>query len=221
MSLIAKVNDTVEYPLPEPGSYSARCVRVIDLGTQQSMTKGGLKENHQTYIEWELFGENGAEESPFLVGNRYNFYLTPNSFLRKALENWRGTPFADEGIKQFDLYNVLGKDCDLGVVHNKVGEKTYANVSSILPTKKGEKAKIANYKQATPLLYFDLDKAGQIGFQTDYDSVPKWLQGIIHKSKEWPDVMRKMHGNGQQAPQAQQWPAPTELDEDELAVMPF
>ena len=201
MGLILKYDESSQFILPDPGSYSARCVRVVELGTQQSMTKGGIKKFPQVQIEWELFGESGAEEKPLIVGSRYNLFLSPTSYLRKTLESWRGHPFTLEELAGFDLYNVLGKDCSLGVIHNKVGEKTYANTSSVLPIRKGEVAKVAGYKQATELLYLSLDKAGEIGFQTDYDLTPKWLQNIIHKSKEWPDVMRKMHGGT--APQAQ------------------
>lgn len=218
MSLVLSYDDTKQFKLPDPDTYTARCVRIIELGTQVASYNGNTKEVKKCWIEWELFGEEGAEAEPFLVGNRYTLSLHPDSALRGILKSWRGRDFTPEELAGFDLYNVLGKDCTLGIIHNKVGEKTYANVSSVSSPMKGMATKLKGVEATTPLLYFTLSKAGEIGFQTDYDAVPEWLQKVIHKSKEWPDVMRKMHGNGQQA---QQWPAPTELDEDELAVMPF
>lgn len=224
MSLTFSYTQKGEYTLPEPGTYNARCVRVIDLGTQQTTFQGQVKTPKQVMIQWELFGDEGAEEKPFIISERYNCNpgtaLHPKGKLRPMLASWRGRDFTPEEEAAFDAYNLLGKDCMVSIIHS-TGEKTYANVASVAPPMKGMLTKLKGFQATTDLLYFDLSKAGQIGFQTDYGSLPEWIQNIIHKSKEWPDVMRKMHGGT--APQAQ--PATdgmaVELDDEELATMPF
>ena len=44
-------------PVP-PGSYVARCISVIDLGTQVSNGKFGEKAAHKARLSWEVFGDD-------------------------------------------------------------------------------------------------------------------------------------------------------------------
>ena len=44
-------------PVP-PGSYVARCISVIDLGTQVSNGKFGEKAAHKVRLSWEVFGDD-------------------------------------------------------------------------------------------------------------------------------------------------------------------
>jgi hypothetical protein len=192
MSLVLSYDDTKQYKLPDPGTYNARCVRIIELGTQLRSFNGDSKESEMCLMDWELFGEEGPEAKPYLINARYTLSLHPESSLRKILKSWRGRDFTPEELAGFDLYNVLGKDCLLSIIHNKSAEKTYANVAGVSPLMKGMVGKLKAFEATTPLLYFSLVKAGQIGFQTDWDAVPVWVQNIIKKSKEWPDVLRKM-----------------------------
>lgn len=65
-------------------------------------------------------------------GRPYPWPLVPPS-----LESWRGKPFTPEELAGFDLKNVLGLSCFVGVVHETKGDKTYANLASVMKLPKG------------------------------------------------------------------------------------
>jgi hypothetical protein len=57
--------------------------------------------------------------------------------LRKDLESWRGRAFTDAELKNFDLEVLIGANCLLNVVQSSKNGSTYANVSAVMPIKKG------------------------------------------------------------------------------------
>jgi len=42
---------------PPTGSHSARCISIIDIGTQRSTYEGEVQVKHQLVIRWELSNE--------------------------------------------------------------------------------------------------------------------------------------------------------------------
>lgn len=118
------------------GAYVARCYRVIDLGTQTFAVKGETKRAHQVLISWEL-GKAMADGKPYTIGEKYTLSLNEKAKLSAVLEGWRGRKFTEVERAGFDLKNILGKVCFLNVVHVQRGEKTYANVASVMPLPDG------------------------------------------------------------------------------------
>ena len=119
------------YELAPAGTYPARCIRVVDLGTQE--TKFGKK--RQVYITWEI-DELMESGKPFVVSSKYTASINDKSNLGKDLNQWRGKPFTDEERREFELFSILGHACMLSVEQNQSGEKTYANVGGVLPLPK-------------------------------------------------------------------------------------
>ena len=72
--------------------------------------------------------------------------------LRQDLDAWRGVPFKDDEADGFDITKLLDKFCKIQVVHNVSGDKTYANVGSIMTTKKTAEAvnEIVGFSVADP-----------------------------------------------------------------------
>ena len=166
-------NSGGDFPKAPVGTHVARCYQVIDLGHQKTTWQGEDKWLHKVMLSWELCNELMDDGKPFAVSARYTVSLSEKSLLRPTLEAWRGKPFTDEELNGFDVKNVLGAYCMVGVVHNTDNGKTYANVSAILPLPKGMAKPVA----FNPTLYFDLEN-------DDVTKLPDWLQKTVKKSRE-------------------------------------
>ena len=162
-----------DFPKAPIGTHVARCYQVIDLGHQKITWQGKEKWQPKIMFTWELCNELMEDGRPFAVSNRYTLSLAESSMLRPVLEGWRGKPFSEDELNGFDVKNVLGAYCMLGVVHNSNDGKTYANVSAVLPLPKGMAKPVAINKD----LCFDIDK-------DDVSVLPDWLQATVKKSRE-------------------------------------
>lgn len=166
-------------PIPE-GSYIAICVRVVDLGTQASSYKGADKLQRKVLIAWEVPDvevEFDGETKPALVQSRYTASLADKATLRKHLEAWRGRKFTDEELRGFDLKNVLGKACQIQVLHSDDG--AYANVVAIMALPKGLPAPNPHH----PLTHFSLDE-GEFS-EGIYGTLTEKMQTLIAQSPEY------------------------------------
>ena len=145
MTILAKASDKEfeKFPLPDEGTVLAVCAGVWDLGMQKTSYNGIDKLQHKVVIAWELSQLIDAPESdyngmPYMLSKTYTLSLYENSNLRKVLESWRGKSFDEETIKNgFDVEKLYGINCLVGVSHVTKGDKTYANITSLLPLMKG------------------------------------------------------------------------------------
>ena len=101
------------YELSPPGSHTAICFRVVDLGTQFGMY--GPK--RQILISWELPDEQMADGRPFTVSRRYTFSSNRKSALRADIEGWLGRVLTATDFGRFDLSQLLGSTCLVGIKH--------------------------------------------------------------------------------------------------------
>lgn len=114
-------------PAPE-GTWNAVCVDVWPF--YEESTPWGNKT--KTRLTWELDAKMD-DGRPFIVSKSYTVSLHEKSGLYKDLKSWRGgKAFTAEEIDAFDLENVLGKPCQLVVVHNEKDEAVYANIIAVL-----------------------------------------------------------------------------------------
>ena len=135
MAIIATAGDsTTHAPAPE-GVHQAVCVDVIDKGMQPNQFKNGALQ-HKIDIAWQI-GELRDDGKRFVVYKRYTLSLNEKATLRHDLESWRGKKFTREEEMGFDVETVIGVNGLINVQHNTKGEKTYANVVSIMPLVKG------------------------------------------------------------------------------------
>ena len=121
-----------------PGTYPARCYKLIDLGTQLSEYQGESKRRHQIIIGWELPTElmtsGEYEGQPFTASKFYTLSLSEKSTLRPHLVNWRGRDFTPEELAGFELKKLLNKTCLLSIVHDDKGR---AKVGGVMALPKG------------------------------------------------------------------------------------
>lgn len=162
-------------PVPA-GTHVGICVLVADMGIQAG---GKFKPTRKIYLRWELPGEqiewtdrDGKKHSgPMVIGKQYTLSLSEKANLRADLESWRGRMFTEVELKGFDVVNVLGKPCLIGVTHNTVGTKTYANISAVMGLPKGTPVPTAHNK---PVSYSPDEHD-----QSIFDGLPQWIQEAI------------------------------------------
>lgn len=121
------------------GSYLARCVQLIDLGTQTSNFEGETKKARKVLIAWEILDDECRRDDgqPFILSKRFTQSLHEKAALRKTLEAWRNRTFTPPELKGFDLGTVLGKDAFLSVIHTDKDGKTFANIAAVMKPPKG------------------------------------------------------------------------------------
>lgn len=157
---------------PEPGTWSAVCTRIIDLGTQTTTWKEKTKRARKVLLAWEL-DQKMADGRPFLATARFTASIHEKATLGKFLEGWRGRAFTDEERAGFDLKNILGQPCLLTLV--KDGD--YTNVVSAVKLPKG----MVPLEAVGPLTLFDLNN-----FSAEvYAEMSEGLRATIAKSPEY------------------------------------
>ena len=170
-------------PIPS-GVHMAVCYAIFDIGTQKKEWKGEVKFQRQVVICWELPDERGDFEKdgkvqslPRAISQFYTLSLGEKANLRRDLENWRGKPFSDTELAGFSLKNILGKACQLQVVHKpKQGGGVWSNISGVMALPKGVKPP----EPENPL------KLWAIG--DPKDGVPEWILRKAGESEEMKDA---------------------------------
>lgn len=212
------------------GNHIARCIRVIDLGTQRNEMYD--KDRHQIVIMWEVpneiktytvKGENGAPDKevsePFTVTKFYTLSLAETSHLRPDLESWRSKPFTEEELEGFDMKKLLGVPCMVNVIHKprKQGTGVNAAVTAVTSLPKGIDCPPAHHE----LQFFSLDPedyGSDAELQASFEKVSKGYQKQIEKSHEW---KARESGAQQPAQKSTQSEDPAPLGADEFDDIPF
>lgn len=195
-------------PVPQ-GVHLAICVNVIDLGWQPQTGKFP-KPKHQVYFKFEIpdvqttWTKDGEEKTgPATIGRKFGLSLSDKSHLKPFLVSWRGKPFTSEELEAFDVTSVIGKICQLSVVHEE-GEvdgrkKIFARISGAFPLVKEQKEALAKNparsKPSTELLVYSPEAHDQ----AIYDALPEWMQDAIEKRVEDPNAITDAH-TGSQVP---------------------
>lgn len=125
-----------DFELVPAGTHFAICTRVIYIGIQEKKYPDGTKEMPEVYLGFEIpdiqveFKKDGKDvKAPAVIGRTFTLNIGNKSNLGPFLENWRGKKFTKEDIENgFDITSILGKVCNLGVVHTDDGK--YANITS-------------------------------------------------------------------------------------------
>jgi hypothetical protein len=169
------------------GTHAARCIRLIDLGTQQGEWQGKPTFKNQVLVMWELPDElmeaqdgGDGQPRPFIVSKFYTNSLSEKANLRKDLTTWRGRDFTDEELDRFDLQSILGHACLLSVVEKGPG-KEGVKVAGVMKLPKGQEVK----HPVNPPSAFWLDEFDQTAFETLSDGIKK----IIQKSPEYQEAV--------------------------------
>lgn len=179
MAIMAKEGGKSFEPVSE-GVHTAVCVKIIDLGEQRSQLYD--KVSRKVMLTWEVTDETiqiEGEDKPRVISKEYTLSLGEKAILRQHLEAWRNKRFSEQELKGFDLANVLGKACQLQVLHN---EKGYANIKTIMAVPKGMPA----IQPSGETLYFDLSDKGCLEL---LDKLPGWIQDKVKESSTYKELV--------------------------------
>lgn len=173
-----KIKDRAKPKAPpvEPGVYMAVCIGFIDLGKQYSeMFKS--HSNKGMYV-WELPGETieiDGEQKPRQLSKEFTISSSSKSNLRKFIESWNSKSYSDDEFLDFDLFDQIGKPCQINVVLNE--SKEYSNVDNIMPIPRGFPAPTTDTKQ----IRWDMEQWDDAVFA----ELPEWIQDKIKKSTQY------------------------------------
>lgn len=156
-----------EFELVPPGTHTAVCVLIADVGIQPG---GNFGPKHKVLFMFETPDNRTSDSNkPLIITERHTASMNKKANMRLMLEGWRGASFTDEDAATFDVRKVLGRPCLVGVVHNKSGDKTYANITQVLALPKGMPVP----KAEAPLIYYGPDD------DSDYDKLPPWVKKLV------------------------------------------
>jgi len=187
MSIIAKGNEkSSSFPSIPIGVHKARCVKVIDLGTQKSEFEGNIAWKRQVLVIWEIPEQLNETSEPLTISRFYTLSLHEKSNLGIDLTSWRGRPFSETEKKGFNIEKLVGNTCLLNVIQGNKNNK----VGSIMPLPKGDK--IA--EQYHTGVVFDLEKY-QKGQKEVFNQLSEGIRNIILRSKELEGLEHKDNGD--------------------------
>lgn len=132
------------YKMAPAGQFQAVCAEVIDLGhsTKTFRNDAGQDESRSVHEIQYVFQLNKVDDETgkrFNVRSRpFNLILSEKSNLRAFLLAWRGHDLTDAELAPPGVdVDLTGRNAIISVVHNKVGDKSYANIGSIMPLLEG------------------------------------------------------------------------------------
>lgn len=171
-----------EFKQPPIGTFVARCISIIDLGTQKGEYQGKPNIARKCYVAWELPNEKMEDGRPFIVGKFYTASLGEKANLRKDLVNWRGKAFTAEELMGFEERNLLDKTCMLSLTENANNKVRVTGVMS-------KPKEVPAPDRVNEIVYFSLEK--DRFSQDTFNSLSDWFKGEIMKSPEWAELKAK------------------------------
>ena len=138
------------------GTYQARCIRLIDMGTQTTDYQGETKTARKVLMGFEILDTEVRRDDgqPHVVSKRFTASLHEKAALRKTLVSWKGKDFTPTELKAFDLAAVLGKTCLIALVDSAKDGKTYTNIAAIMAAPKGTTPPEGTCNE--PLVHWDM-----------------------------------------------------------------
>lgn len=188
--------DQKTYAITPAGTHVARCVQIIDQGTQEVNYEGKVKNQAKIFILYELplkmdqfeDKDGNMKELPFAAVKTYTNSLYEQSALYKHLSAWLGQPFVEEP-ESFSYSQIMSRPCMVTVVHNTVKDKTYANIASVTALPDGMECP----DQINPSIFLDLDDFDKQVF----DNLSERMQDKIALSPEYQSLPHLQSKEGQ------------------------
>ncbi len=176
MSIIATTSSSDKFVGVSTGVHKARCVRMIDLGTQRNEYQGEVSWKRQILVSWEVPSELNNSGEPLLISKFYTLSLHEKSNLGKDLTAWRGRAFTELEKQQFDITALLGVPCMLNIVEGRNGN---TKVGSVMPLPKNDTLEPQFHEN----LQFSIDDF-ENGSNEAFMALSEGIRNIILRSKE-------------------------------------
>jgi hypothetical protein len=179
--LKAPKNENAKSEIPA-GTHVARLYQIVHIGTSHFEYQGQQKSSDKIRLTFELCNEKrefkeGEGEKPLSISREFGLSMGKKSHLRPFVENMLGVALQDTEAYNFDLEDLLGRDCLLNVVHTEKNGNTYADIKGATPLPKGMTAP----EQVNPSKVYDVTTITVAELAT----LPQFLQDKITASDEW------------------------------------
>ena len=171
--LMATAQNNSAFKQIPAGVHSARCVRVVDLGTQRKEFNGETSWKREVLITWEVPAEM-HEGVPMTVSKFYTLSLHEKSNLGADLTSWRGRAFTETEKQGFDISKLIGVTCMLNCIEGMNGK---IKINSIMPHSGDIE------KQFHDSLFFSIDDY-QKGDKSVFEELTPGLANIVLKAQE-------------------------------------
>ncbi|MEL8055952.1 MAG: hypothetical protein AAGK66_07350 [Pseudomonadota bacterium] len=187
---------------PTPaGQHLGVLTRLIDLGTQPG-SQMYPQPKRKILMGWEIpaqrvqYEKDGQQhEGPVLHYERMTFSGNSKALFRQRLEMWRGRPFTEQELAEFDMKSMLMVGATIQIAHTVKGDKTYADMQAILAPPKEQWP-----QPEGQVIYVSLEPNR---FDQDaYSALSDKLKATIAQSPEY----KAMFGEGQVQPTQQSAP---------------
>ena len=180
MSIIATTSSSDKFVGVSTGVHKARCVRMIDLGTQRSEYQGEVSWKTQILVSWEVPNELSNSGEPLLISKFYTLSLHEKSNLGKDLTAWRGRAFTELEKQQFDITALLGVPCMLNIVESRNGN---TKVGSVMPLPKNDTLE-PQFHENLQISIDDFENGSNEAFM----ALSEGIRNIILRSKELENI---------------------------------
>ncbi|PQA83205.1 hypothetical protein C5F52_10915 [Limnohabitans sp. TS-CS-82] len=179
--MIISENTAANFAPCPAGTFLARCVRLLDLGTQTTDYQGETKTAHKVLLAFEILDADVRRDDgqPHVVSKRFTASLHEKSALRKMLASWRGRDFTPDELKAFDTRAVLGKTCLISLVESIKDGTNYTNIAGIMAAPKAMQPPEGTCNES--LLHWDMAAPDWVTFA----ALPKRVQEQIEASPEF------------------------------------
>jgi hypothetical protein len=188
--------------LIEPGTYPARCVGMVHIGTLTQEYEGQEKHINKVRLTFEMptelhvFSDEKGPQ-PFVVSKKFTLSFHEKGKLRPFLESWRGKKFTGEEIKNFDITKLLGAPCTLTLSEGETAKGVkYTDITGIGKVMKGM---VVPDMISKPLIF------GYTPFNLNvFNSLPEFLQEEIKTTPEYMAVINEEFLEQNQGVEAQE-----------------
>lgn len=189
-----------ERNLPEPGTYKARCIQIIHVGTLNEKFMEHDKMINTVRFVWELldcydpetgdypiFNEEKGPQ-PYVITQKYTYVLSEKSNLFKLIERWTkaSKPSKDE-LLAYDISTLLGKPCNITIEHgeSKSG-KAFVEIVLLSSPVKPKPGQPGYDKPMNELVLFDIDDFEEETFQMLFPWVQKEISTTVEFKEQFP-----------------------------------
>jgi len=199
--ITVSANERKPRELVPAGSHTARCFKMIHIGTVEDMYEGKPRVQNKVRItfevldEFRVFKEEDGEQ-PMLIDKEYTVSFHENANLRRDLENWRGKGFSPEELEGFDITKLIGAYAMISITHMKTKKGVpYAGITSISGLPKG----LAKPKPVSDNFIFDYNE----NFSTEaVEEFPDFIKDKIKASREYEERINQLEGKEEEKKQA-------------------
>lgn len=195
--LQAPKSSSMDFEKAPAGNYLARCVELIDVGTQTSESPlYGVQVARKIVLGFELIADEldqpvaDSNQRPFIIRQEFTFSLGAKASLRKLIDSWRGAALTQAESANFDMETLFESPLILQLLEvTSTKGNVYTKIGAAMATKKPAQAK-------TPRTVFTADAPDM----AIYNNLPRYIQDKITQSDEWVDADEALSKFDQPAP---------------------